>query len=114
MTALLLLLFATAAATERAEDLLLAPCCYSEAVATHQSEAAVKMRAEIAQLRGAGKSEREIIDHYKAIYGQRILMVPEGAQRWVVFGVPLLVTILGAIMVVLLIRRMHRAHEAAA
>jgi cytochrome c-type biogenesis protein CcmH/NrfF len=113
-TLLLMLLIGSAPAAERAEDVLLAPCCYSEPVASHQSEAAVKMRAEIAAMRAKGMADRQIIEHYKGIYGQRILTVPEGAYRWIAFGVPFVATLIGTVLVVMLIRQMRRAHYAAA
>jgi len=37
------------ARVERLEHAVLAPCCYTEPVAIHQSEIAVKMRLEIAK-----------------------------------------------------------------
>ena len=41
-------------------------------------------------------------------YGMRILVEPEGSQWWVMNVVPVVMTILGAIVVVLVIRRMLR------
>jgi len=46
------------------EHAVLAPCCYTEPVAIHRSEIAVKMRLEIAKSVAAGRSDREIIDTY--------------------------------------------------
>jgi cytochrome c-type biogenesis protein CcmH/NrfF len=55
------------------EGKLLAPCCYQEPVARHQSEVAVRMRLEIERLVAAGKSESEIISLYVARHGERVL-----------------------------------------
>lgn len=87
---------------------LLAPCCWSEPVATHRSEIALSIKAEIERLVREGRTDREIIDLYKSRYGMRILVEPEGSQWWVMNVVPVVMTILGAIVVVLVIRRMLR------
>ncbi len=50
------------ARVDRLEHAVLAPCCYTESVAIHQSEIAVKMRLEIAKRVAAGKSDQEILD----------------------------------------------------
>jgi len=55
----------------------MAPCCYNGSVALHQSDAAKKMRAEIAKLIAGGKSDREILDLYIQRQGKRILAEPE-------------------------------------
>lgn len=41
-----------------------APCCWRENLAVHQSPDAEKTRAEIVQLVAAGKTEDEIVEHY--------------------------------------------------
>jgi cytochrome c-type biogenesis protein CcmH len=90
------------------ESSLLAPCCYSEPVATHRSEVSLAMRAEIEKMVAEGKSDREILDLYKARYGLRILVEPEGARWWWMHVVPVVVTLLGLLLVIYLIRRMLR------
>lgn len=60
------------------ENSLIAPCCYSELVSRHNSEVAAKMRLEIAAWVTEGKSDREILDTYKELYGLRVLAEPEG------------------------------------
>ncbi|MCS7315714.1 MAG: cytochrome c-type biogenesis protein CcmH [Bryobacterales bacterium] len=94
------------------ERALLAPCCYQEVVATHNSEQARAMRAEIAEMVAAGRSEREILDHYKQRYGARILAEPEGAQWWIMNVVPVLMLGGGAVVVVLVLRKWRRAAQA--
>ena len=90
------------------EDSLLAPCCYQEPVSTHRSEASLTMKAEIARFVSEGKSDREILDYYKAKYGERVLVEPEGARWWVMNVVPVLMTLCGLAFVIWLIRRMVR------
>lgn len=64
------------------------------------SEAAATMKAEIHTMAVRGQSEREIIEHYKALYGSRILAEPEGATWWIGTLVPVLVLVIGAAIVV--------------
>jgi len=63
------------------EARFVAPCCWHENLAVHDSPAADEMRAEIARLIASGRTETEIVDHYVARYGERILREPRG-QRW--------------------------------
>lgn len=90
------------------QEKLIAPCCWSESVAMHRSEVAAEMRAEIARMVNEGRSDREILDFYKAKYGTRILMEPEGGLRVWAYTIPIVVSVLGLGLVVLLIRRMVR------
>jgi cytochrome c-type biogenesis protein CcmH/NrfF len=90
------------------ETSLLAPCCWSEPVATHRSEISLSIKAEIEKLVGEGKNDREILDLYKSRYGMRIFVEPEGSQWWVMNVVPVVMTILGVLVVVFVIRRMLR------
>jgi cytochrome c-type biogenesis protein CcmH len=115
--AALVLLAAAAMASElasthdriaRLENALLAPCCWSEAVAVHRSPVALEIRSEIASFVRQGKTDREILDYYKAKYGVRILTDPEGAARVMVDVVPWAAAVLGALGVALVIRRMAR------
>lgn len=64
------------------EAKLLAPCCYEEPVARHQSEAAIKMRLEIERLVAEGNSERDILAIYSQRYGSRILSDYAPPPNW--------------------------------
>ena len=64
------------ARVDRLEHAVLAPCCYTESVAIHQSEIALKMRLEIAKWVAAGKSDQEILDTYAGLYGGKVLVDP--------------------------------------
>lgn len=112
--ALLLLAIAVSAAPgpqeriARLENALLAPCCYSENLARHNSEIARKMRMEIVQWVDEGKSDREILDTYKRLYGARVLAEPEGSIWWWSVTVPALAVLCGILATVWLVRRMRR------
>lgn len=112
-----LAVFVCAAQAPRAKMLqekLMAPCCWSESVAVHRSEIAAEMRAGIERMVAEGRSDREILDHYKAIHGQRVLLEPEGAKRVWVYAIPVAASAFGVWLVVWIIRRMvHPAQSAA-
>ena len=91
---------------------LLAPCCYRETLDHHMSQDAYIMRAEIHNLVSAGRTEREIIDIYKARYGMRILGEPEGAAWWIGTCTPFVVLALGAGALIPVIRRWRRPASA--
>lgn len=93
----------------RVEERLLAPCCYSQAVGEHMSAEAAQMRQEIEQMPASGQSEAAIIEHYKAQYGERILVVPDGGMGRVLFILPLIALVLLSTILVSVLRRMVRA-----
>lgn len=94
---------------QRLENAVLAPCCYSETVSRHNSEVAIKMRAEIAAWVLEGKSAREILDTYKSRYGLRVLAEPEGLTWWWLTPVPWVVLIFGFFQAVRILRKWSRA-----
>ena len=119
MLAALILVFGAAAAWAQAsapdearilhlQKSLLAPCCWSEAVATHRSEVSLTMRAEIARMVAEGKTDQQILDHYKEQYGLRILVEPEGSTWWWMHVIPIAVLALGVLGVLWFIRRLRQ------
>ncbi len=96
------------ARVEELQRALLAPCCYSEPVAEHRSEISLKMRDEIREMVAAGKTNREILDHYKAQYGMRILVEPEGTLSVWLNVIPVVILVGGLAAVVLILRRWRR------
>jgi cytochrome c-type biogenesis protein CcmH/NrfF len=101
------------ARVDRLEHAVLAPCCYTESVAIHQSEIAVKMRLEIAKWVAMGKSDKEILDAYVGVYGSKVLVDPRTVPRgWMPFF-PWLVLILGMFLVAWLLKRWRAAPRTA-
>lgn len=100
-------------AVAKVEKQLLAPCCYTQAVGEHASAEAAEMRKEIEQMAASGQSEAAIIAHYKAQYGERILVVPDGRTGEILFILPWVVLIVCLPMLVAVIWRMARAGERA-
>jgi len=90
----------------RLEESLMAPCCWAEPVSVHRSDIAMQMRMEIENSVAQGLTDREILDHYKGIYGARILTEPEGAARLWAYFVPVLAAAAGLVLVVFVIRRL--------
>jgi cytochrome c-type biogenesis protein CcmH len=75
--------FAALAASQNTEEtakeieaMLIAPCCWSQPVSQHYSEAADQIRREVREFLTAGKSKEEILDYYASKYGERILASP--------------------------------------
>jgi cytochrome c-type biogenesis protein CcmH len=91
---------------QRVEESLLAPCCYSQSIGRHMSEEAQQMRREVTEMVAAGRSEKEILEHYKALYGQRILIVPDGRAGKILFALPVAAFMACSGMLFLFLRKM--------
>lgn len=87
------------------EHSFMAPCCWSETLATHNSEIAFQLRKEIVALVAQGKTDREIRDLFKARYGARILSEPEGTTRVWLDVIPWLAIVIGGAAVLHVIRK---------
>jgi cytochrome c-type biogenesis protein CcmH/NrfF len=90
----------------RLTESLMAPCCWAEPVSVHRSEISLQMRMEIEKFVIQGKTNREILDHYKSIYGARILVEPEGAFRLWAYLIPTLAAMVGLGLVLFAINRL--------
>ena len=58
------------------ETLLIAPCCWRQPIADHDSEVAKDMKEQVRKMLVEGKSRQEIVDSYVEQYGVRILSIP--------------------------------------
>jgi cytochrome c-type biogenesis protein CcmH len=103
----------TRARVNRIEDSLLAPCCWQESVRHHMSEVAFQMRAEIEKFVAEGRSDREILDYYKARYGKRVLIEPEGGSAVLAILVPIAFSLAALWFVIVRLRRMRAPAPAA-
>lgn len=110
--ALLLLVLPAVAVTDlesRAREIdnkLMAPCCGANTVREHDSGAAMQMRAEIRQMLADGKTEKEILDHFVGIYGEKILALPEARGfNLLAYLIPAGFLIFGALFLALALRR---------
>jgi cytochrome c-type biogenesis protein CcmH len=100
---------AQTAEIQKVEKRLLAPCCYTQSIAEHGSDISVQMRSEVIEMVSDGKSEQEIVEHYRSIYGDRILIVPDGVTGKILFGLPVAISILGCLVLFMCFRRMLRS-----
>ncbi len=99
---------------ERAlQDKFVAACCWNESIAHHRSPTAMEQRLELSRMIQAGRSDREIIDAFKAKYSARVLMEPEGNLSLTAYTLPALAALLGLAVVVLILRRWVRKAKAA-
>ncbi len=113
----LLLLLASAATlthkqtatVKRVEASLMAPCGYPQTIDQHMSDAAEQMRFEATDMVASGSSEQEILDHYKAIYGERIFAVPDGVTGQLAFAIPMVVFAGSCAFLALVLRRFRIA-----
>ena len=80
---------------DRLERRVFAPCCYTESVAIHQSEIAVKMRLEIAKWVEQGSTDEQILGTYIGRYGDKVLIDPATAPKEWSYLVPWMVAVLG-------------------
>jgi cytochrome c-type biogenesis protein CcmH len=93
----------------RLEESLLAPCCYSQSISRHMSPEAEQMRHEVTEMVASGRSANEILEHYKALYGERILIVPDGKTGKVLFSLPVVAFLACSGMLFWFLRRMRKA-----
>lgn len=93
------------------EDNLIAPCCWSQPVSQHDSEAAQQIRKEVPEMVAAGKSRDEIMNYYVAKYGERILATPRPRGfNTLVYILPWAALILGAWFLIVLLKKL-RTHQ---
>jgi cytochrome c-type biogenesis protein CcmH len=96
------------------EELVIAPCCWSQQVSVHQSPAADQMRAQIRAWLADGKSEDQILDAFVGQYGERILAVPRArGYKLTLFVLPVVLLVGTGLLLGLLVRRMARARTLA-
>ena len=94
----------------RIEARFVAPCCWRENLAVHDSAVAKQLRFEIAQMVASGQTESQIVDEYVARYGERILREPRGARFQVLMITPIAVLGIGCLLVFRILSRvLHKA-----
>lgn len=118
---LLLAMWATCVSTTVAaetarqiENRFLAPCCFRENLAVHRSPAAIEMRAEIAKLVAAGRTEPEIVEYFVGLHGEKVLREPRGLPFFWLRLIPIALVGLAGLGVIQYIARQHRYRRALA
>ena len=88
---------------------LIAPCCWTQTVADHQSDIATQMKAQTRALIAQGKTESEILDSYVASYGPEILASPRARGfNLLAYVLPFAVFLVAGTAIVVLVRRWHK------
>jgi cytochrome c-type biogenesis protein CcmH len=97
------------------EAMLVAPCCFSQQVSLHHSEAADEVRRDVRARLAVGQTRERILDAYVAQYGKRILAEPP-AQGFdlALYLVPLVTLVLSAGLLSVVVRRFGGARVAPA
>lgn len=94
------------------EDNLIAPCCWTQPVSQHYSEAAAEIRKEVREMVAAGKTREEILDYFVSKYGERILATPRARGfNILVYIMPWLAFILGTWLLIMILKKL-RASQA--
>ena len=89
------------------------PVCTSESVADSQAEVSLEMRRQISELINSGRSDAEVLEHFRARYGDWILLEPpRRGLHLIVWLLPLGAALFGALLLALVARRwLGRARE---
>jgi cytochrome c-type biogenesis protein CcmH len=88
--------------------LFVAPCCWRQSVAVHQSAQGIHVRHEIDEEVVAGKSDAAIKAALIREYGHGILIDPEGMRGVLAYSVPMLALGTGLLFALSWIRRRVR------
>jgi cytochrome c-type biogenesis protein CcmH len=91
------------------EERLLAPCCYTQSIAEHGSNIARQMRTEVTRMVAEGRTEEEIVSHYRTLYGDRILIVPDGMTGKILFSLPVLISWFAFAILLVVVRKMLKS-----
>lgn len=95
----------------RLYTLFVAPCCWRQSVAVHQSAQGMHVRNEIDQDVAAGKSDAAIKAALIREYGHGILMDPEGMRGVLAYSVPMLASAMGLLFALRWLRRRVKPAE---
>jgi cytochrome c-type biogenesis protein CcmH/NrfF len=93
---------------QRAQKLypqFIAPCCWRQSVAVHQSAQAIHVRAEIDEGIVAEKNDDQIKSELMREYGHGILMEPEGLRAIIAYTGPILALSVGLFAMLKWIKR---------
>jgi cytochrome c-type biogenesis protein CcmH len=91
--------------TQRVGALLRCPVCQGMSVADSPSEMAINMKAQVHELLSRGYTEQQILDYFEKSYGQFVLLRPKSGVVW---ALPVIALILGAVIVVAKIRSLEK------
>ncbi|HJQ37040.1 MAG TPA: cytochrome c-type biogenesis protein [Thermoanaerobaculia bacterium] len=91
--------------THEVASLLRCPVCQGMAVADSPAEMAVNMKEQVRELLARGYTEEQILKYFELSYGQFVLLKPKERMVWIL---PILVLVIGAVIVVLKIKNLGK------
>lgn len=96
----------------RIDGKLIAPCCYTQTVAVHDSQKAQEIKMQVRLLIAQGKGEGEILDTFVAQYGEEILAAPRASGfNWLAYLLPVVVVLVAMGGVAVLVVRWRDGRE---
>jgi cytochrome c-type biogenesis protein CcmH len=95
--------------TNEVGQLLRCPVCQGMAISDSPAEMAVNMKGQVRELLARGYTEEQILKYFELSYGQFVLLKPkmEGVTS-LVWLLPILAVALGAVIVVIKIRKLEK------
>jgi cytochrome c-type biogenesis protein CcmH len=91
---------------------LIAPCCWTQTVDVHQSEASNQIKEQIRIMIVQGKSDSEILDGFVKQYGEKILAAPPARGfNLLAYLLPLVAVLIAAGLLFVAITRWRRPVE---
>ncbi|MDP1892354.1 MAG: cytochrome c-type biogenesis protein CcmH [Gemmatimonadaceae bacterium] len=103
------------AATSEVAALLRCPVCQGVAIQDSPSELAQQMRMVVKEQLASGKSADEVKDYFVSKYGEWILLEPQAhGFNIVIYALPVLLVLGGAVFLVFIVRKWTAAAPAAA
>jgi cytochrome c-type biogenesis protein CcmH len=95
--------------THEVASLLRCPVCQGMSVADSPSTVALDMKQQVRELLARGYTQEQILAYFEQSYGQFVLLKPRNRLIWIL---PIVVLILGAIVVVTTAKRLSSAPKA--
>jgi cytochrome c-type biogenesis protein CcmH len=96
------------------DELLVAPCCFSQQVSIHRSAAADEVKRDVRSRLAAGETRRQILDAYVSQYGKRILAEPPAVGfDLMLYVTPFLMLVASSWAVTIAVRRFSHSRLAA-
>ncbi|MHB0981508.1 MAG: cytochrome c-type biogenesis protein [Thermoleophilia bacterium] len=90
----------------RIDGKLIAPCCYTQTIAVHDSQKAQELKMQVRLLIAQGSDEKQILDTFVAQYGEKILAAPRASGfNWLAYLFPALVVLVAMAGVAMLVLR---------
>ncbi len=88
----------------------MAPCCFGGTVASHRSPAADAIRQAVRTYAARGMSDRQILEEYATLYGERILAQPVARGfNLLAYWMPAVGLLCGAVAILAWLRRHARS-----